>query len=72
MRVTKSHGRPVLSVQLPFADRDELDLGRHGEELLIRVGPYRRAVLLPDSLRRRPVEAATLRSGILRVTFGEV
>ena len=70
--MTKSRGRHVLSVQLPFADRDDLDVGRHGDELLIRVGPHRRAILLPDSLRRRPIEGATLRSGTLRVTFGEV
>jgi arsenite/tail-anchored protein-transporting ATPase len=72
LRVTKSRGRHVLSVQLPFADRDDLDVGRHGDELLIRVGPHRRAILLPDSIRRRPIEGATLRSGTLRVTFGEV
>jgi arsenite/tail-anchored protein-transporting ATPase len=59
----------VLTVQLPFADRDDLDLGRHGDELLIRVGPYRRALMLPDSLRKRQVEGATLRGGTLRVTF---
>jgi len=70
LRITKSRGRHVLTVELPFADRDDLDLGRHGDELLIRVGPYRRALLLPDSVRRRPVEGATLRGGTLRVTFG--
>ena len=41
-------------LELPFADRDDLDLGRHDDELLVRVGPYRRAIVLPDSLRRRP------------------
>jgi arsenite-transporting ATPase len=71
LKITRSKGRHVLTVQLPFADRDDLDLGRHGDELLIRVGPYRRALLLPDSLRRRPVDGATLRGGTLRVTFGE-
>jgi arsenite-transporting ATPase len=69
LKVTRSRGRLVLTVQLPFADRDDLDLGRHGDELLIRVGPYRRALVLPDSLRKRRVEGATLRGGTLRVTF---
>ena len=71
LKVTKAKGGLVLAVELPFADRDDLDLGRHGDELLIRVGPYRRALLLPDSLRRRPVQGATLRGGTLRVTFGD-
>ncbi|MEJ7582772.1 MAG: TRC40/GET3/ArsA family transport-energizing ATPase [Acidimicrobiales bacterium] len=59
-----------LALDLPFADRDDLELGRRQDELLIRVGPYRRALLLPDSLRRRPVRTASLRRGRLRVTFG--
>ena len=66
----RSRGDQVdLFVDLPFADRDDLDLGRHDDDLLIRVGPYRRALLLPDSLRRRQVTAASLHDGRLRVTF---
>ena len=44
-------------------------VGRSGDELLVRVGPYRRAVVLPDSLRKRTVTGATLRAGTLRVSF---
>jgi arsenite-transporting ATPase len=71
MSVAKVRGRYVLKLELPFADRDELDLGRRGDELVITVGPYRRSVLLPDSLRRRSVEGASLKGGTLKVTFGE-
>ena len=59
----------VLSIDLPFTDEDELSLGRRDDELLVRVGPYRRSILLPDSLRRRKVTDAALRDGALRVTF---
>ncbi|MEZ5140944.1 MAG: ArsA family ATPase [Acidimicrobiales bacterium] len=59
-----------LELDLPFADRGALDVARHGAELLVRVGPYRRAVHLPDSLRRRPITDAALRDGTLRVAFG--
>ncbi|MCB1038192.1 MAG: hypothetical protein KDA94_01470, partial [Acidimicrobiales bacterium] len=62
-------GTTELQVELPFAERDDLEIGRREDELLVRVGPYRRAIVLPDSLRRRPVGAASLRDGILRVTF---
>ena len=61
-----------LSLDLPFAEHDELDVGRRGDELIVSVGPYRRALLLPDSLRRRQVTGATLRKGRLRVSFGAV
>jgi HSP20 family molecular chaperone IbpA len=35
----------------------------------VRVGPYRRAITLPDSLRNREVTDASLKQGRLRVTF---
>ena len=58
-----------LVLELPFADKDDLELGRRQDELLIRVGSHRRAMLLPDSLRRRTVGAASLRDGRLHVSF---
>ncbi len=70
MRVETCDDGFVLVQELPFADRDDLELGRRGDELLVRIGPYRRAVMLPDSLRRRPVVDASLRDGVLRVAFG--
>ena len=69
LRVTRHEGGAELTLELPFADHDDLEVGRREDELLIRVGPYRRALLLPDSLRRRRVTGATLRDGLLRVTF---
>ncbi|MBI2708338.1 MAG: ArsA family ATPase [Actinobacteria bacterium] len=62
----------ALLVELPFADREDLELGRRHDELLVRVGPHRRALMLPDSLRRRSVTGAVLRDGVLRVGFGPV
>ncbi len=69
LRILRRNGRTTLSLDLPFADRGELELGRRGDELLVRVGPYRRAVTLPDSLRSRPVATAMLTGGRLKVTF---
>jgi arsenite/tail-anchored protein-transporting ATPase len=69
LRITRRAGRTTLSLELPFADRDDLELGRRGDELLVRVGPYRRAITLPDSLRSRAVVDASLKRGRLRVTF---
>ena len=58
LRVERRGRSYVLSLALPFADRDDLELGRRHDELFVRVGPYRRALLLPDSLRRRTVAGA--------------
>jgi arsenite-transporting ATPase len=59
----------VLRLALPFVDRDDLDVGRRDGELLVRVGPHRRAIMLPDSLRRREVVGAAMVSSWLEVTF---
>lgn len=58
-----------LVIDLPFTTKGELSMGRRDDELLIRVGPYRRAILLPDVLKRRKVADAALRDGALHVLF---
>ena len=70
LRLVRTDAGDVLEIALPHTSRDELQLGRRDDELLVRVGPYRRAILLPDSLRRRAVVDAALSEGALRVTFG--
>ncbi|MEU9668070.1 ArsA-related P-loop ATPase [Streptomyces bobili] len=59
----------VWHLPLPGALRDELDLVRRGEELVISAGPFRRIVPLPSALRRCTVRGAALRDGELRVRF---
>jgi arsenite-transporting ATPase len=72
LRVERRHEDLVLCLGLPFADRDDLEVGRRDDELLVRVGPHRRAIVLPDSLRRREVAGATLVDSWLEVTFATV
>ncbi|NJN15645.1 MAG: hypothetical protein HC822_04800 [Oscillochloris sp.] len=43
---------------MPGLQREDLGLTISGDELIVRVGPYRRHVLLPESLRGIPVRAA--------------
>ena len=69
LRLHRTDAGDELVIDLPFAERDDLAMGRRADELLIRVGPYRRSILLPDALRRRPVIDAALRDGALRVVF---
>ena len=61
----------ILAITVPFAEKGDVDVLRHGEELIITVGSYRRAFILPDSLRRREVRRAKLEDGVLRVSFGK-
>jgi arsenite-transporting ATPase len=71
LAVRRRGDRLLLELELPFSERDDLEVGRHGYELLVRVGPYRRSLVLPDALRRRAVDGAELRNGTLTVSFGE-
>jgi arsenite-transporting ATPase len=69
--ITRDGPGYVLRIELPFAAREDVELSHQPGEVLLRVGPYRRAIVLPDSLRRRPVTGARLSDGVLRITFDE-
>lgn len=69
IRVESTPSGYELLMELPFAEKHDLDLGRREDELLIRVGGHRRAMVLPDSLRKRQVTGASLDDGVLRVLF---
>ena len=59
----------LLSVQLPFTEREDVKLGRTDDELVLTVGPHPRALVLPDSLARRDVVAARFVDDRLVVEF---
>lgn len=65
----RGHDR-VLAVPLPLARAADLDVARRGGELLVKVGSWRRSLVLPDSLRSRPTIGARLVRDDLEVTFG--
>jgi arsenite-transporting ATPase len=69
LRVETHDGGRRLVQALPFGNREELSLTRRDDELIVSVGPYRRAILLPDSLRSRSVTDARLIGGELVVEF---
>ncbi len=59
----------VLRLHLPFAGRDDVEVAAGGTDLFVAVGPHRRAVSLPDSLRRREVASARMVGDHLEVEF---
>jgi arsenite-transporting ATPase len=52
-RVEKVGVDYVLSLDLPFVSKDEVDLIQRQDELFIRVGPYKREISLPRVLAKR-------------------
>ncbi|GGR59406.1 arsenite-transporting ATPase [Nocardioides luteus] len=66
-------GTTVVHLALPglarWVERDQVQLGRNGDELAITVGAYRRLLTLPAALARMSVTGARVEDGELRVTF---
>lgn len=69
LTVERSGENFVLVLELPLAERGDVDLARSGDDLVVTVGPHRRVLPLPSGLRRCTVEGAVLREGRLRVRF---
>ncbi len=58
-----------LVVPLPFADKSDLDLYRSADELTLRVGPYRRNIVLPYALWSLEIGDAKFENAALRIHF---
>jgi arsenite/tail-anchored protein-transporting ATPase len=69
-RIEKKGDEYQLLLHLPFVSKDEVELSVRQDELYVTVGPYKREISLPKSLRGRPTRGARLEEGMLRVTFG--
>ena len=59
----------LLSVALPLARLEDLDLARSGDELVMTVAGHRRLLALPSALRRCDIAGARLVDGRLVVRF---
>ena len=69
LTITRTDTGAVLRIDLPFATRSDVDLARHGDELVVTVGSYRRLLALPAALARHEVAGARVEDGSLRVRF---
>ena len=67
--VKEAGNEVIVQMRLPFVRGEEVDVFRHGSELYITVGSYRRSFVLPDSLKRRSVLGAVLADGYLEISF---
>ena len=61
----------VLSIRLPFIERADLDVFRKADELFVRVGSYKRNVILPQALQRLDIQEASFVEDRLEVRFGK-
>jgi arsenite-transporting ATPase len=60
----------ALSMRLPFVSREDMDIHRRGDELFVRVGSYKRNLILPQTLKRMVVREANFLGDRLEIVFG--
>jgi arsenite/tail-anchored protein-transporting ATPase len=72
MTITKQGTSYVLTLRLPFTGKDALELSTKADELFVKVGPYRRTIMLPKMLGSRQVTSAQLHDERLEVVFDRV
>jgi arsenite-transporting ATPase len=70
--VERQDGEFLLSVELPFASKDEISLSRHADEIQIEVGSLRRNLVLPRVLIDAPTLGAKFDDHVLRIRFAAV
>ncbi len=69
MTFTRTRTGTTLRLALPFVAKSDIDLTRHGDELVVTVGSYRRLIALPGPLGRQSVVGARIDGGALKVRF---
>ncbi len=68
-QISTRDGLTVLSIPVPFASRDELELKKVGQDLIVRAGREKRAIVLPSALARHSPVGAKLNDGKLEISF---
>jgi arsenite-transporting ATPase len=65
--IVKNGGGYDVILNLPLAEKKNVDLSKRGADLLVRVGAYKRNILLPDSMSRFHAAGASIEEGRLTV-----
>lgn len=66
----KENGRNLVKLYLPFASKEEVELSKVGDELIIRIGNFKKNIVLPRAYARLEPQRARLEENHLRIDFG--
>lgn len=69
-RFEKKKDAVVLTLDFPHLEKEDLDIGRKENELIIRAGAFHRVLTLPDTLADSAIQKAGFEKGRLVVRFG--
>ncbi|KOF58263.1 arsenic ABC transporter ATPase [Clostridium sp. DMHC 10] len=60
-----------LTIKVPFTEKQQLNLHEGDNELIIKIGNFKRNIPMPDVMRRYSVSKAKFDNGILTIYFNE-
>jgi len=72
MLIYRENGVDIVSLKLPYTEKPEVELYKTNDVLIVKVGWYKRSVVLPYSLVRKNTSKAEFKDGRLLVYFEEV
>jgi arsenite-transporting ATPase len=58
-----------LEIGVPFAPRDQIDISRKEDDLVVRIGTFKRNIPLPRSIQNLDTAGASVEEGRLTVRF---
>jgi arsenite-transporting ATPase len=59
----------IMSFNLPFAEKEEMELLQKGEDIVIAVKNERRTYMLPDAVKGKKIKKAKFEEGSLNIEF---
>ena len=59
-----------LDIKIPFLTKKEVELSKRNEELIVRIGGFKRYVLLPRNIAARDPSGAKIEQGKVVIRFG--
>jgi arsenite-transporting ATPase len=69
LRIYSDDGVDTLSIKLPFSEKQEVELYKSSDTLIIQVGWYKRSVALPYSMVKKEATKAEFKDGYLLIRF---
>ena len=68
--VTKENGGYILSIYMPFLEKNDISLNQKGDELIIQAGNVKRNIVLPRTLMNYEIKGAKFEEETLKLRFG--
>jgi arsenite-transporting ATPase len=68
-KIEKRKDEYVLTLQIPFASKGDVEILQGNGDLTVRIGPHKRNVALPRTLAGLEARDAKLRDQVLTITF---